>query len=318
MAKRQFISKQQKAFFLSWLLNHAHVAISSLGRLVRTPFSSLMTCAVIGIALALPTGLLLILMQINEFSEQWQTASSISLFLKQDLSIEESQQFFNTIQKISGLHQVELISRTQALAEFSQKSDFGEALNLLDQNPLPAVILIQPDTDYLEKSKITLLLSQLNAFPETDFVQLDMQWVARLQSIIQLIKTLILILALLLAMAVLLTIGNTIRLEIQNRKEEIEITKLIGATDAFIQRPFLYFGLLYGIGGGLFAWLILAISFALLIQPIATLADLYQAQFSLTTEAVSTLLIMMLSSILLGLSGAWMAVKRHLQQIQPK
>jgi len=306
-----------KTFILSWLLNHAHVAISSLGRLVRTPFSSLMTSAVIGIALALPTALLLVFMQINQLSEQWQGSTSISVFLEQQINEDEMHQVFKEIKIKQGIKKIELVTPTQALSEFSQKSGFGEALKMLNDNPLPAVILIQPEYQQIDKENLTSFIKDLKSLEYVDIVQLDMQWVERLQSIIKIAETAILILAILLSIAVFLTIGNTIRLEIQNRRQEIEITKLIGATDAFIRRPFLYIGAWYGFAGAAFAWFLIGFSLWLLAEPIQTLATLYQSNFELTSQGIQALFSMMIFSIILGLGGAWVAVKRHLQHIHP-
>lgn len=300
-----------------WLQRHAQVAISSLGRLVGNRLSSLMTCAVIGIALALPVGLHVMLSNLTSISDGWDGGASISLFLKQNISDSQTQSLAEKLRQHARIEQLEVVTRAAALEEFQRLSGYADALQALDANPLPNLLIIQPKPQYTTAETAELLAQELRLLPEAEIVQLDLQWVRRLQAITIIAQRGVVVLAGLLSMAVLLIVGNTIRLEIQNRKTEIEITKLIGATNAFIRRPFLYTGFWYGLFGGVIAWLLVALSTSLLSNPIAKLAQLYQSSFSLSFLDPATVMALLGGSALLGLTGSWLAVGRHLSAIEP-
>ncbi len=302
----------------AWLSHHIYVLFSSLGRVIRTPLPTLMTATVIGIALALPTGLYLLLENVQQISHDWEGVAQISLFLKPEINDEQQINIFSDLLysqyvEISG---IDVITPTRALAEYSKLSGFGEALKALDENPLPAVLVIQPATTEVEATQH--LLKKLEQLPEVDIAQFDMLWLRRLLTIIKIIRRGVLILAFLLSLAVLLIIGNTIRLAIYNRREEIEIYKLVGATDIFIRRPFLYVGFWYGLLGGLIAWLLVNTSFWLLQNPVKQLAILYESQLNLVTLDFLTSFVLLFCGAMLGLAGAWLAVGRHLKDIEPR
>jgi cell division transport system permease protein len=300
-----------------WLQRHAQAALSSLGRLVGNRFSSLMTCAVIGIALALPVGLHVMLSNLNTISGGWESGATISLFLNQNITNKKARALAETLHQHNRIENVELISRDAALEEFQRLSGYADALQALNSNPLPNLLVIQPKATYTTAEAAEKLAQELRLLPEADIVQLDLQWVRRLQAITVIAQRAVVVLAALLSMAVLLIVGNTIRLEIQNRRTEIEITKLIGATNAFIRRPFLYTGFWYGLFGGFIAWFLVALSLILLSGPIARLAQLYQSTFDLTSLDLGTVLVLLSGSALLGLIGSWLAVGHHLSAIEP-
>jgi len=231
-----------------WLLRHLQVALSSLGRLARTPLPSLMTAAVIGIALALPTGLHLLLQNLQQLSGSWDGAATISLYLQREIREERAKELMGQLGMRPDISRVRLIGREQALQEFRQLSGFGAALDTLQENPLPAVLVIEPDALHRDPQAAENLRLELQQLPEVKLAQLDLQWVQRFQAISRIAGRLVLVIGSLLAAAVLLIVVNTIRLEIQNRQAEIEITKLVGATNAFIRRPFLY------LAGGVRRW----------------------------------------------------------------
>ncbi|MBT3033189.1 MAG: permease-like cell division protein FtsX [Candidatus Thiodiazotropha sp. (ex Lucina pensylvanica)] len=300
-----------------WLQRHAQVALASLGRLVNNHLASLMTCAVIGIALAMPVGLHVLLGNLQHVSGAWDSGASISLFLKQSVSDKQAASLADKLRRHQRIETVELITREAALDEFQQLSGYADALEALDSNPLPAVLIVQPKVEFTTAETAQLLVRELKLLPDADIVQLDLQWVRRLQALTVIAQRAVVVLAALLGMAVLLIVGNTIRLEIQNRHAEIEITKLIGATNAFIRRPFLYTGFWYGLFGGIIAWLLIAIAITLLSGPIANLANLYESSFNLASFDIATIASLLLGSSLLGLTGAWLAVGRHLSAIEP-
>ena len=287
----------------TFLQRHAQVALDSLGRLYRSRVTALMTAAVIGIALALPSGLYLLLENLDQLSGAWKGQASLSVFLKHDVTETRARDLVNRVTAWPEVASVELITPQQALDEFSARSGFADLLATLEENPLPVVLLVQPGAAHTAPEAAS---------------QLDLQWVQRLAAILDTARRGILIISALLALAVLLVIGNTIRLEIQNRREEILVTKLIGATNAFVRRPFLYSGIWYGILGGLIAWLLVETGFWLLSAPVASLAGLYQSDFSLQTLPFQLLWLLLGGGIVLGLLGSWLAVGRHLDAIEPQ
>lgn len=303
----------------SYFLRHAQVFFYSLGQLSRTPVATLMTCMVIGIALALPTGLHTLLNNAQQLSGGWENTAQISVFLKKNVSESQAMKIKSDIQRWPNVVSVHYISREQALKEFQNLSGFGDALKALNANPLPSVLIVKPElTATTSELSTEKLLTKLRQLRQTDKAQLDMQWVRRLYAIMNIIERGVQILGFLLALAVLLVVGNTIRLAIQNRRKEIVVMKLIGGTDAFIRRPFLYTGFWYGLFGGLIAWLLVSFTILSISNPVEKLTTLYQNQFELNNISFSTTLLLLLISILLGLAGSWFAVGRHLREIEPQ
>jgi len=303
---------------VNWLLRHAQMSLSSLGRLSRNPVNTAMTAAVIGIALALPSGLHLLVDNVSQLSSTWDGSASISLFLSEGVSDEQADTVRQQVTLRADIAETRLIDRAQALEEFRRLSGFGEAIDLLDQNPLPAVVLVRPQNSVQSADAVAVLAQELQAYREIELAQVDLQWVERLGAITNTIERAVIILAALLAGAVLLIVGNTIRLEIQNRQNEIEIVKLVGGTDAFIRRPFLYEGIWYGLLGAAIGLLLVLSSLYLLDGPVQRLAGLYESDFALAVIDPASLLGVLFGGPLLGLAGAWLAVGRHLAQIQPE
>lgn len=303
----------------SYFIRHIQVFFYSLGQLSRTPISTLMTCMVIGIALALPTGLHTLLKNAQQLSGGWESTAQISVFLKKSIPESQAQKIKADIQRWPDVISVHYISRKQALEEFQNLSGFGDALKALNTNPLPSVLVVKPKLSSGTNEQTTQkLLNKLRNLRQTDKAQLDMQWVRRLYAIMNIVERGVQILGFLLALAVLLVVGNTIRLAIQNRRKEIVVMKLIGGTDAFIRRPFLYTGFWYGLFGGIIAWLLVSFTMLSISNPIEKLTTLYQNQFELNNISFQTTLMLLIISILLGLAGSWFAVGRHLREIEPQ
>lgn len=303
--------------FKAYWVNHLHALFHSLGRLARQPVSSLMTVAVIGIALALPTGLHVLLKNVQAVSAGWESAAQISLFLRKQLPEEEVGRTLEALAAMPEIASVNHISPAQALTEFRQLSGFDSAMDALQVNPLPAVVVVQPALEHSAPAEVEALLGRLRARAEVDLAQLDMEWVKRLYAMMEIGKRGVLVLGSLLALAVLLIVGNTIRLAIQNRREEIEVQKLIGATDAFIRRPFLYSGYWHGLLGAVFAWFLVNISLWLLDGPVRRFSMLYDSRFEIGALDLGASAALLVFGIGLGLVGAWLAVGRHLREIEP-
>ncbi len=300
-----------------WLARHLQVALSSLGKLSRAPLSTMMTVTMIGIALALPTALHLLLNNAQTLSGSWDGAASISLFLKETTRVTDTRVLADRLRTDERITSVAYITPEEALEEFRHSSGFGDAMNTLESNPLPTVLIVRPEEEHSKPAAVEVLLTDLQKLPEVELAQLDLQWVRRFHAITEIARRGVLALSSLLTLAVLLIIGNTMRLEIQNRHTEIEVTKLVGATNAFIRRPFLYSGAWYGLIGGLIAWLLVSISLWLLSGPVEQLAGLYQSGFTLATTDLKTFTLLMVGGALLGLGGSWIAVGRHLNRIEP-
>ncbi len=300
-----------------YLQRHAQVALDSLGRMYRNPLPSLMTAAVIGIALALPSSLYLLLDNLHRMSGSWDGQASLSVFLKEKVPAAQRDALAGRIRAWEEVASLQVITPEQALDEFSTHSGFSTALEALDENPLPAVLVVVPQTAHTGPAAAEALQKKIKLLPEVELAQLDLAWVQRLNAMIEIARRGILLISALLALAVLLVIGNTIRLEIQNRHDEIVVTKLIGATNPFVRRPFLYSGLWYGLLGALLAWLLVSAGFWLLAEPVAALAGLYQSDFTLQTLPLVTLGVLLACGTLLGLLGSWLAVGRHLSAIEP-
>ena len=301
----------------AWWLHHLQSMIFSLGKAWRSPASTLMTVAVIGITLTLPSGFYLVLKNIQNLSGDLDSSSQITLYLDMGLSLKQAQQINQSLQSNPDIAATRLIPREQALQDFREQSGFGGSIDQLGENPLPHSIVVQPRAE-LDTLQIKTLLAKLGALEQVDIAQLDTEWLERLFTLVEIAKRGVIIISLLFSFAVLLIIGNTIRLDIQNRYQEIIVTKLIGATNAFIRRPFLYSGVWYGLFGGILSWLIIELSIIALSGPISTLKLLYQSQLTLVTFSFSDFIIIILCSTLLGLAGSWLAVARHLNQIEPQ
>jgi cell division transport system permease protein len=301
----------------AYFIHHLRVFIASLGHLTRNPMPTFMTSAVIAISLALPAGLYVVLGNVGQLGDSWDNSTQISLYLKPAASLDQASKLAGRLKLHKYIKQVSVISKEQGFALFRENSGFGDALEFLDENPLPIVLSVQPIVDSQQPDRLAKLVAELQQQKLVELAQLDMQWVKRLYAILAIAQRGIWVIGSLLALAVLLIIGNTIRLDIQNRRAEIEVAKLIGASNAFIRRPFLYTGLWYGLLGGIFAWLLTSISLLLLDGPVQRLTSLYNSGFELSGLSLANTGVLLALSCALGLVGSWLAVGRHLDAIEP-
>ena len=298
-------------------IRHLQQAVGSLGDLWRTPFTSVMTVFVLGISLALPATLHLFVKNAEQVSEQWDSASQITLFLKLSTTDKSAKNLVKRIKLYSEVSDVHYISAKQALKEFKILSGFGQSLEYLDKNPLPATILVTPTVRASQASAANELLAKLKQEREVEQGKLDLEWLTRLEAIAQLIEDIVIGVALLLCMSVVLIVGNTIRLAILNQKDAIAVMKLVGATDSFIQRPFLYSGVWYGVFGGLLSWLAVSILAQYLTGAISKLTDLYQSNFQLQGLSFNEALLLIAFAVILGLAGSYISVRKHIRAIEP-
>lgn len=305
-----------KRFLMYWV-NHFQQAVGSLGELWRTPMASLMTMAVLGISLALPASFHLLLKNAERVTASWDNAAEVSLFLQPGLSEKTTQNFIQRISLYSEVEAVTYISKEQAITEFREMSGFGNALDYLDENPLPAVVQVTPKPQHASPAGAKLLLAKLQQEKEVEQGKLDIEWLERLHGIISLAVDSVVAIAFLLLASVLLIVGNTIRLNILNRRTEIEVMKLVGATDSFIHRPFLYTGLWYGLIGGMIAWVLTSSLVLWMESAVIRVAGLYQSDFRLLGLSLAEFLFMLGLASLLGLISSYVTVKRHIHLIEP-
>ena len=294
---------------------HAQNLSSAVGRLLRHPLGSLLTVLVIAIALALPAGMRVLLTNVGGLSGSWEGAADFTVYLEDAVTEERARELAREIDARADVDQVAFISRADALEAFRVQSGFGEALDALQDNPLPHALVVRPGQAAVDEMQA--LAESLDALEETAQVQLDTEWVARLRAMLVLVERTVDIVSALVALAVVLVIGNTIRLEINNRSTEIEVMKLVGGSDGFIRRPFLYLGFCYGLAGALVAALLVAVALALLEAPVRALAELYASVYTLMGLGWRDTLVLVGGGAALGWAGAWLAAARHLRAIEP-
>ena len=300
----------------SRLIRHLHAVVFTLGRLVRSPVNGMVTGAVIGMALALPAGLYVLLDNVKAVTRHWDSGAQVSLYLKSNLGDNDARVMAARLLERSDIERVEVITKAQALEEYQQLTGLSE-LALGDDNPLPPVLVVFPSPAESELAAVGRMVEELGREAGVDIVQSDLAWLERLNAIVQILHRGVWILVALFSLGVLLVVGNTIRLGIQNQHHEIEISKLVGATDAFIRRPFLYSGLWYGLLGGLLAWMLLEVTFRLLQTPVEELSALYHSRFELHGPGAMLSAVLLAGGGLLGLFGSWAALARHLSSIEP-
>ena len=294
---------------------HGHAAFASLGRLWRGRGASLMSIGVAAIALALPLGLAVLVHNASQLTGISNGSARISVFLAPGAGSTSIQAVRADVDALPGVLSVRTITPAQALNEFRHLAAFHQALTTLQNNPLPPVLVVTPSDSRI--GSVEQLAGKLRLLQGVDQVVTDTTWIARLDAMLAIARRTVWVLGALLALAVLLVVGNTVRLEIQNRRTEVEVQKLVGATNAFVRRPFLYGGLWYGAWGGVFAWILVEIALALLAGPVAGLARLYASDAHLAGPGVPGLMAMIVAGAGLGWLGALVAVGRHLRAIEP-
>lgn len=300
-----------------WVSSHVSTAIGALGRLLRQPFSSLMIILVIAVTLALPAAINLVVKNARTVSGSWDNALDFSVFLEPQVSLTEAEALARLIGQRADIETVELISADDALAEFKRQSGFAEALDQLPDNPLPHALVVRPSASNTSASLI-LLQEEIGNLPESDYVQVDTEWVQRFHAILDIVRQAIAIGAALLAVAIVVIIANTIRLDIENRREEIEVTKLIGATNGFVRRPFLWTGFWYGLLGGLMALALVQYGLYLLEGPVARLSGLYQSNIAVVSLDLGEGAVIIGIGVFLGLFASWFTAARHMRRIEPR
>jgi len=301
-----------------WLERHLQTLVGSLGRLWTQPFATLLTILVIGIALALPACLHVLVQNVRAASGGWGNALDISVYMKTDATLEQAKQARKRIEQRRDVEEATLVEADAALAEFRKSSGFGEALDALKDNPLPHALVVRPAGEFRDPAQVENLTAELRKIDGVEIVQLDTAWVSRFNAILDVVRRVVLLAAGLFALGILVIVGNTIRLDIENRRDEIEVTKLVGGSDGFVRRPFLYNGVWYGLGGGLVAWLTVTVVIALLGEPVQRIAGLYGSSFQLHGLGLEGSAVLLAGGVVLGWLGSFIAATKEIRGIEPK
>jgi cell division transport system permease protein len=291
---------------------------SSAARLWQSPLASTMTVLVIAVAIALPASFHVLLKNIRVTSSHLKASYQVSVFLKPDISNEVGSRLADKLRQQPLIQETRFVTREEGLRELQGYSGFGDALSSLNFNPLPGVIGLTPTASVSTTEALENLTHSLEKLPEVDFVQIDTQWVRKLSAVLAIAERGIWGFSILLAMGVVFSVGNTIRLELENRHEEIVVVQLLGATDGFIRRPFLYSGFWYAIGGGASAWFLVNGLVLLLKAPARELAELYGSPFTLSFLSLEESAFIIGISVLLGVSASYAVVAYQLRKLEPE
>jgi cell division transport system permease protein len=297
---------------------HAQSLFSSLGRLVSTPFTTTMTIGVLALAIALASGFYLVVVNLQQLTSGLEASNQISLFLRDEISEAHANKFADKLRKNPDVQNVKVITKKQALEEFKSFSGFGDAIDVLEKNPLPVVLEVLPKDALVDKEALTKLFEDFKKSTEVDFAQMDMAWVERLQAIVATARLGAILLAIILGLAVFFIAGNTIRLEIHDRRQEIIIAKLVGATNGFIQRPFLYTGFWIGFLSGVVGWFIVTAMMLILRQTVENLSGLYNGAFHLMFFSYFETFLLIAISTTIAVVGSWIVLHFQIRQLQPE
>jgi cell division transport system permease protein len=300
-----------------YFARHAQTLVGSFGRIVKYPVASLLTMGVIAMALALPLFLNLFLSNLRSATGDWNDAFDLSVYMDKKASAARTGTLAKQLRLRGDVAGVRVITADQGMAEFRDNSGFGKALDALTDNPLPDTLIVTPSLDASTPQGTAKLKAAIAALPDVQTVQLDTEWVKRLHAMLDILRRVVALTAGLLGAGVVLIVGNTIRLDILNRRAEIEVMKLVGASDGFARRPFLYSGVWYGLGGGLIAIILVAVAAAALAKPVDSLAALYGSPFHLQGLALVAALEVLGLAVALAWLGSWLAATRHIRGIAP-
>ena len=301
----------------AYFARHAQTLVGSLGRIVNQPFATLMTMGVVAVALALPLLLSLFLSNLSAATGNWNDAFDLSVYMNKKAGAARAASVAKQLRQRGDVATVRVITADQALAQFRNDSGFGKALDALSDNPLPDTLIVTPTLTASTPQGTDALKQAIAAIADVQAVQLDTEWVKRLHAMLDILRRVVLLTAGILGAGVVLIVGNTIRLDILNRRQEIEVMKLVGASDGFARRPFLYSGIWYGLGGGLIALILVAVAAVILARPVDTLAKLYGSQFRLRGLGFTTAAGVLALAVGLAWLGSWLAATRHIRGIEP-
>lgn len=303
---------------INYIINHLRAFKLSMNQLSMQPITTFITFAVIGVALALPMGLYVLLQNVQTVAEGLHETAQISLYLNKNIKPLQVTKLLRQLKSDREITNARYISAKDGLKELQRQYNFSNALSELNNNPLPGVVVVQPIKSLKTAAQIKALLGRLKKISQIHHVQLDFSWLKRLNAIINLGKHVVYALMIIFALGVLLIIGNTISLITQKYQNKIFVLQLLGATNRFIRRPFLYSGIIYGLLGGMAAWFLIDLTMWWLHNSVANLASLYGSQFHLQVLSSTSTLILLIGGAFLGYFGSWLAVGRHINTISSR
>lgn len=293
-----------------WLLHHRQAAAHALRRLAATPLNTLLGALVLGIALALPAGGEMLLANFQRLAQRIAATPQISVFMTLDATKKEVAEVESRLRKHPQTKRLTYVPREETLRRLKESEGLGEVIESLPRNPFPDAFVVLPAGEAPEL--LEAMRAEFAQYPRVEHVQLDSAWVRKLDALLRLARLTVMLLAIVLGVALVAITFNTIRLQVLTQEAEIEVSRLLGATDAFIRRPFYYFGALQGLAGGLVAWLVVFLATLLLRGPVADLAALYGIAFSLHILPLADSAILLGLAALLGWAGARLSLARHL------
>jgi cell division transport system permease protein len=301
----------------NWAARHGQALVSSMGHLARSGLATMLAVGVMGLALALPLGLNTLVGNVRLATGDFSGALGMTVYLKTQVSEQSARHLAQNLRERTGVADVTLVTAAQALEEFRSQPGFGAALDALSDNPLPNVLTVRPAADATSPEQLDALRAAVEAWPEVDSVQLDRDWLLRFDALLDLMRRALWITAALLGAGVIAVVGNTIRLEIKSRAAEIDVTQLVGGSRAFVRRPFLYTGMLYGLIAGALAWGLVAAARFALNPSVARLAAAYGQSFTLAGPTLREFGLSMLAGLALGWIGAALASGREIARTAP-
>ncbi len=302
----------------NWGVRHGHACVSTIGHLARHGLASVLTVLAIGVALSLPLALQVLVDNVGGLGGELSDSVGLSVYLKPQVSEAAARQLAATLRARRDVARVTVISAAAGLTLLRQQSGLGAALDALSGNPLPNVLEIHPAATATSPSQLETLRAALAANAGVDTVQLDRDWALRFNAIVALARELLVVSAALLAAGVIAIISNTVRLEIQGRTAEIEVTKLVGGSNAFVRRPFLYAGVAYGAVGALLACAIVTGVRLALAGAVADLAAAYGSHFALQGPGLREVSLLIGSGVVLGWLGALLTAGRQIARLAPQ
>lgn len=309
---------KSKALKGGWQEQWRYAWRGTLSDMWRQPLATLLTVMVIAISLTLPSVCYMVWKNVSQAAEQWYPAPQLTLYLSKTLDDNAAENVVATLKKEPGVAKVNYLSREEALGEFRNWSGFGGALDMLEQNPLPAVVIITPELNFQNEKTLQTLRERVQHVEGVDDVRMDDSWFARLAALTGLVGQVATMIGILMVVAVFLVIGNSVRLSIFARRDTINVQKLIGATDGFILRPFLYGGALLGLGGALLSLVLSEILVFRLESVVAQVAAVFGTTFRLSGLAWDESLLLLLLSAMIGWIAAWLATVQHLRRFTPQ
>ncbi|MGC9400839.1 permease-like cell division protein FtsX [Vibrio genomosp. F10] len=300
---------------IGFFQSHLNQAKRSFAELWVRPLGNLLTLAVISMALAMPSCLYLLGKNIAAVADTAVSPSQISAYLAEQTPEARIMVLKDEIESRDNVAKVDYISSQQGLDDLSQYAGFEQAISLLDDYSLPSVLIITPSED--DNDLIKALVGSLKAQQEITDIRLDEDWLVRLDAIQALISVIVIALSLLMLSSVFLIVGNTLRFNVLANKDEIQTMKLIGATNSFILRPYVYSGMWFGLLGALCAWILTALITILLNGTVEDLAMLYDSHFRLIGLSWDESLLLIILGLILGCAAAKVSAQRHLKEIEP-